>query len=147
MTVFARRGLWRWSKNSRCVREHWCRAWTDNALSCDIPWDRGILGHFFNQHTLNIALTPGRKKTFFLNGFRTIWQTLKKRFVSIGVKKCWKNMMSVPQKIVTNHGSVRMSPKQQSIVCVFKPESNPTKVVWRKGKSVVLHVMIHLTNI
>ena len=45
---------------------------------------------------------------------------VQKRFVSIGVKKCWKNTVAVPQKTftrssqVTNHESVRMSPKQSN---------------------------------
>ena len=33
--------------------------------SCDIPWDRVILGHFTQQHTFNIAWKPGRKKDLF----------------------------------------------------------------------------------
>ena len=85
-----------------------CRALTDYARSsCHITWDRRILGNFFRLHTFNIAWTPGR-------GSRTIWKWLKKRFVSIRVRKCWKNMMAVPQKTsqVTNQGSMRMSPKQ-----------------------------------
>ena len=65
-TVVKRRGPWRSSKNSRTAKEHWCRAWTDKARSsCDIPWDRGTLGHLFHQHTFNIAWTPGRKKDLF----------------------------------------------------------------------------------
>ena len=56
-----REGPW-----SPWVREHWCRAWTDNARSsCDIPWDRAKLGDFIHQHTLNTAWTTGHEKDFF----------------------------------------------------------------------------------
>ena len=49
----------------RCTRTYWCRVLTDNARSsCDIRWDRSILGHFFHQHTFNIAWPPGLKKDF-----------------------------------------------------------------------------------
>ena len=51
----------------------------------------------------------------------------QKRFVLIGVKKCWKNTIAVLQKRfirssqARNHGSMRMSPKQQqSTVWVFE---------------------------
>ena len=63
MTLAKRRGPRRSSKNSRCVSELWCRAWTYNTISsCDIAWYRGMLGHLFHQHASNIAWTPGRKK-------------------------------------------------------------------------------------
>ena len=89
------RGPWRFSKNSDSTREHWCRACTDNARSSyDITWDKGILGHFFQQHTYNIAWTAGRKKGVF--SLEPI--IAQKSFVSIGVKKCWKNTIAVLQK-------------------------------------------------
>jgi len=45
---------------------HWCRVWTDNARSsCDMPWNSGILGDFFHQHTFNIAWTSCCKKGLF----------------------------------------------------------------------------------
>ena len=62
-TLTQRRALWSSSKNSRCVRGHWCHAWTDNARSSyDITWNRGIIGHWFHQHTSNIAWITTRKK-------------------------------------------------------------------------------------
>jgi len=57
---------------SRWARKYWCRAWTDNTRSlCDIPWDSGILWHFFHQSW----------KRFVLVGYYTIWQSLKKWIV------------------------------------------------------------------
>ena len=59
----------------------------------------------------------------------------KERFVSIGVKKCWKN--AVPQNTfirssqLTNHGSVRMSPKQNNTP-LFKPVLNAMEAVCGK---------------
>ena len=90
-TLAKRRRPWRSFKNSRCSREHWCRAWTDGAISSwDIPWDRGILGHFFHQHT-------SVKKICSCCIPRNLTNA-QKRFLSIGVKKCWKNTMAVLQK-------------------------------------------------
>ena len=81
--------------------------------SCDLPLDKGILEHFFHQLTFNIAWKPGNKNDLF--SFSN-----KKRFVSIAVKKCWINTIAVLQNTfirssqVTNHRSMRMSPKQNS---------------------------------
>ena len=105
----------RLSKNSCCVREHWCRAGTDNARSSwDIPSGRAIVAHFSHQHMFDIAWTSGRKELLFsLNS--TIAQKGSCRLVHRNVGK---NTMAVLQKTfiwssqVTNHGSVRMSPKQ-----------------------------------
>ena len=117
-----RRCPWRSSKNSRCVREHWCRTWTDSAgwYTDDIPWDRGILGHFLQQHAFNIAWMPGRNKDLFSLDSSQFDNRSKKSFMSIDVKKCWINTIVVPQTTfirsseVTNHGFVRMSPKQSN---------------------------------
>ena len=67
---------------------------------------------------------------------------VKKRLMSISVKKCWKNATAVLQKTLlrsselTNHGNVyayEPKTKQQSTVWVFEDEPNPTKVV--RGRS------------
>ena len=78
-------------------------------------------------------------KTFSIVGSRIVWQSLKKRLVSIGVKKFWQSTMAVlQQKIVTGDVSwiyaYEPETKQQSTVRVFEDEPNPTKVV-REGST------------
>ena len=90
-TLTQRRGPWRSSKNSRCVSEHWCRAWIDNASVHVQPW----LG---NQWLLFI------KKKSCGQRFSSPEDTLQKPCfggVSIGVEK-QTQMMVVHQNILSS---------------------------------------------
>ena len=115
-------------KNSLCVREHWCRVWTDNAISsCDIPWDRTILGHFFHQHTFDIAWTPGSR-----------WMphnlTIAQKKVCVDwckeMLEMWGKKTIIRSSQVTNHGYMRLSSKQNNSP-PFR-SSKTTQIHWKK---------------
>ena len=61
-------------------------------------WDKGIIGHFIHQHTFNIAWTPGRTKDLF----------------SLDPVRYDRGALKDVRSQVTNHASMRMSPKQNN---------------------------------
>ena len=116
----------KWAKrNGCCARKHWCRAWTNNARSsCDISWDRAVLGHFSHQHTsiLHEHLTV---KRFVLVGFRSIWQTLKKNVRVVRKEK--KIITGVESGIYAHEPDT----KQKSTMWAFEAKSN-VSCLWKK---------------
>ena len=91
---------------------------TDNVRSsCDIPSDRGILGHFFHHHTFKIACTPGRKKDLFsLDPAQ-----FDKRSKKVRVGWCIK-MLEKYDGVASKKSNMR----------VFERDPYPTKVVCGK---------------
>ena len=96
-----------------------CVNWCCKFLMCHT--DRGILGHFFHQHTFNIAWTPGRKKDLFLlhpEQFDNRSQEILQKYDAGASKDVYK--------IVTD---------DESWICAYDSGTNPMKVVCGKISS------------
>jgi len=68
------------------------------------------------------------QKRFVRVGSSKIWQSLKKGLVWVGPKNFWKFLSFINSFQVMNHGSMLLSPKQNSewTARVLKDEPNPT---------------------
>ena len=92
-----------------------------------IMQDRHVTYHkiqpFFPPAYVQYFINTWPLKRFVLVVFRTIWRSLKKRFVSIGVKKCWKTTMAVPQKTF-------IKSSQKSWIYAYEPETKQQFSVW-----------------
>ena len=98
-----------------------------------MPWDKGIIEHFFYQHTFNIAWTPGRKKGLFSLDPRKARDDWCKEMLGKydgGASNDVYNVVTGDESLMYAYEPIT---KQQSTEWVFDDEPNPTIVV--RGRS------------